>query len=337
MKKLFGILSAVFAVGMLSAQANGTCNPCCEQEEGAFIQADVLVWKAARTGLDYALEGDVYGNGQIVDGRMHSVDFDWNLGFRLGLGYRLPCDRWDIKLLYTRFHSTADGSISDDNASNLNPNIVASRIHPLIMPVSGYAEKVSAEFEVGYDVVDLLLGHGYCPCPSFELHPFIGLRALFLNQTFTVDYKGHDFASTGNGLWWESDYNAFGIHGGTDIYYHVCGDFSFYGNLSGSVLFGKADGHQKQKVGSSPEDVVDVMEPDMFQAICGCHGALGIMWERCCGDTVVAVTFGYEVHKWTSVPEVREFYNADHIALSSDNHGADLGFHGGFLRARVDF
>jgi len=234
MKKLIeGFLTTVFAVGMLSfvgvyAQDNGNgwANGCCEQEEGCFLQADALIWKACRSGLDYALEVDT-ANG-LQDGRVHALSFDWNVGFRAALGYRLDCDRWDIRLVYTRFHSDATGSVSDcslaiDVGPDLNqPIFFQTRYHPYLAPdtntlePAGAFEKASGKFELGYDVVDILLGHSFCPCPSFELRPYGGVRGMFLKQDLVIDYKGNDFAATGDRVLWASDFNAFGLHDDLD-------------------------------------------------------------------------------------------------------------------------
>ena len=341
MKKLIGgFLATIFAVGMFNfvgvyAQENGNgwANGCCEQEEGCFLQADALVWKACRSGLDYALVADATAG--LQDGRVHALSFDWNVGFRAALGYRLDCDRWDIRLVYTRFHSDATGSICDVNTTD-QPTYYQTRYHPIVTPGSGKFEKASGKFELGYDVMDILLGHGFCPCPSFELHPYGGIRGMFLKQDLIIDYKNVDFAATGDRVLWASDFNAFGLHGGVEGYYHVCGDFSFYGNFAGSVVVGKPDGHQKH-TDTGSDEVFDVFEAENCLMSCGYDAALGLMWERCCGDTVVALTVGYELHQWNTIPEQRRYYNSDHYGISTDMVAPGLGFHGAFIRGRVDF
>ena len=362
MKKLIGgFLATIFAVGMFNfvsvyAQDNGNgwANGCCEQEEGCFLQADALIWKACRSGLDYALEVDTTSG--LQNGRVHALSFDWNVGFRAALGYRLDCDRWDIRLVYTRFHSDVTGSVTDcslatGTGADLNqPIFFQTRYHPYIDPNTngedpiGAFEKASGKFELGYDVVDLLLGHSFCPCPSFELRPYGGIRGMFLKQDLIIDYKGNDFAATGDRVVWASDLNAFGIHGGTEVYYHICGDFSLYGNFAGSVVVGKPDGHQKQTTTdtinrTTPPSTwtLDIFEAENCLMSCGYDAALGIMWERCCGDTVVALTVGYELHQWNTITEQRRYYNCSHYGISSDMVAPGLGFHGAFIRGRVDF
>lgn len=348
-----------------TSQSEVCCNPCCEQDEGWYLLLDTLLWKAGRNGLDYVLEADFDGSS-IRQGRIHSMDFSWSVGVRAAIGYRLPCSRWDVKVEYTWFREKAGQHVNDVNGSE-SPNLFATRIHPLLTDgtdntpdgdnppesptldgpwVSGHGqlENGAGRMDVNYNVLDFLLGHAYCPCPSIELHPFVGIRVLFLSQRLeNVDYKRIDYAPEDDGLRWESDFTAYGVHGGTDVAYHVCGDFSFTGTVAASCVAGSVDNRQRQTGSSNPglqetsnDRFVDVIEADTLQTACGCHGALGLQWQRCCGDTVVTCVLGYEVHKWTNVPELRRFYNATAFAVSGMPTG-ELGFHGFFSTLRVDF
>jgi len=136
----------------------GSCD-CCEQEEGIFISFDALLWKACRSDMDYALRGDTLSPDIIEGGAMHSMDFSWQLGFRVGLGYRLPCSRFDIRLEYTRFHSSAKGSVED--VVGTQPELYATRVHPAAVGTAQIAS-ASAKMDLKYDdvVFEVHLGRG---------------------------------------------------------------------------------------------------------------------------------------------------------------------------------
>jgi|GEM_PF-1653236 len=363
MKKwIAGFLTTIFAVGMLNAFAvecnggecnGGWANGCCTQECGAYLSLEALLWKACRNNMDYALEGNLTAAapGLIQKGKIHEPSFDWDIGFRAALGYRLDCDRWDIRAEYTHFKTDASGSVTDSNIA-ANPAFMATRWHPSLNAAGNPLvdlsfEKGSAKFEMTYDVIDIILGASYCPCPSFELHPFGGVRGLFLEQTANITYKGDEFGALEGGFVdWKSDYTAFGLHGGTDWYYHVCGDFSFFGNIAGSLVVGEPDNtvtfhYDDQTAATGDDTILHVSESEHCHMTCGCDFALGLMWERCCGDTVVALTIGYEMHQWNNVPDMRNFTGGQpagvgFVALSKRDD-ARLGFHGLFIRTRVDF
>ena len=55
-----------------------------------WIEEDVLLWQAMEGGLDFATKSD--SSSAIRNGRVHGLDFDWDWGCRLGVGYKVPHD-----------------------------------------------------------------------------------------------------------------------------------------------------------------------------------------------------------------------------------------------------
>jgi len=341
MRKLIGgFLTTIFAVGMLHVTGyavdndNGWSDVCCEQEEGFFLQVEGLIWKACRTGLDYALGVNVCDG--LQDGRVHVLSFDWHVGVRAVLGYRLDCDRWDMRVDYTRFHVEATGSVSDPSAGE--PSLRPTRFHPFFGGGDKSAEKLSGKFDLGYDIVDVLLRHSFCPCPSFELRPYGGIRGLFVKEDLTIDVAGSNYISAAaDRILWSNDHKAAGLRGGVEGFYHICGDFSFFGDFGGSIVVGKPETRYINNKSNVSYNLVDIFESRRCMVSCSYDAAAGIMWERCCGDTVVALSIGYELHKWNTMASQRRYFNPAHYGIGTDTALASLGFHGAFIRGRVDF
>lgn len=80
-----------------------------------FITADFIWWTAREDNLTYARNGinsDI-GPGLIYQedakkGREKFPDWNWNPGFKIGLGKNLSHDQWDIYFEYTWLYSKAD-------------------------------------------------------------------------------------------------------------------------------------------------------------------------------------------------------------------------------------
>lgn len=72
---------------------------------GIWLSGDALLWQANQDNMEYTYKG--------VDASDHwdieSPSFDWDWGFRVGLGYNIPHDRWDLALVWTSIENHAHG------------------------------------------------------------------------------------------------------------------------------------------------------------------------------------------------------------------------------------
>ena len=71
-----------------------------------WIDAEALLWKSSESSLDYAIESD--SSSTIKNGRVKNPDFSWDWGVRLGVGYKMPHDKWDLFVNYTYVHAHAE-------------------------------------------------------------------------------------------------------------------------------------------------------------------------------------------------------------------------------------
>lgn len=93
---------------------NPAARPVVKDGVDLFVSGDFLWWKAVQENLEYVATVNVGtpavpGEGFLrsYQGRYYEPKFKYQPGFRVGIGYNLPYDGWDIFVNWTRFYNTA--------------------------------------------------------------------------------------------------------------------------------------------------------------------------------------------------------------------------------------
>ncbi len=216
---------------------------------GPTIDGSFLYWNAKVDGYDFASEAKISGmfdemgptflNAQL---QPQTLDFDtWDPGFQVGLGYIFEGrEQWHTRLSWTRFDTSNSKSMKATFS-------LANYFIPILIPslIGPTADKVSAHWDLDFDVVDLELGRHFFVGKWLSLYPKLGLRAAWIGQDFNVDY--HAIYPTNASLIFTFDhefgadqhFKGIGLKCGSDIQFHLTKSFSILGNLSGSILSGK--------------------------------------------------------------------------------------------------
>ncbi len=74
---------------------------------GLWLDGELLFWKSNMGSLRYGITSK--STSLIKDGHLKQPHFEWDWGFRLGLGYKLPHDQWDLFANYTYVRGNAHG------------------------------------------------------------------------------------------------------------------------------------------------------------------------------------------------------------------------------------
>src|SRR5271163_192968 len=73
---------------------------------GSFsCELEPLYWKASGEGLECVEKINTSGG---LRGTLESLDFEWDWGFQVELGYRIPHDAWQISLGLKHIHTNAN-------------------------------------------------------------------------------------------------------------------------------------------------------------------------------------------------------------------------------------
>lgn len=174
-------------------------NPCAYT--GLYVEGSFLYWKATSDYLNYALvDTPLFIDTELLDpesavftGVTKGPSFDFNPGYKVGIGYKFHRDGWDLYAEYTRFHQMTKSSV------NVNPDV--SNIHALwLNSVNDRILAAVTEFPPDFvaarskwtshlDILDFEIGRNMFVGRRLIARPSLGLRTLWLDQIYDVTYR----------------------------------------------------------------------------------------------------------------------------------------------------
>ena len=189
MKKLC-VLIAILSVSGLSAMQPCTlpCKSaeCCEDSSNdraphVNIFVNALYWRPREEGLDYMIKNSA-GATFINCGTVERAEFDWNGGFRVGLGYCDPDCPIGFNAYYTRFTTSGCDCITTTTFpevlfpvwSNPSTNVVTE-------------QEAEAALSLSFNAFDAQLSTVMSPNCCVNIMPALGLRYVRINQCFNIN------------------------------------------------------------------------------------------------------------------------------------------------------
>lgn len=266
---------------------NPPAEPYIAAGVGVFFDGELLLWKARETGLDYAVKANYNAphKGQFVtnnSGTTKNPDFNWDFGFRFGLGWNPNKDGWDLFLDWTHLHTTASDKVNATPA-------VGTRIFPefqafAIPDKTIYYTNADSHWRLDYNTLDFEVGREYFVSRRLTLRPNIGLRAAWVHQDYDVNYLGYltnvislpptppPFSAPGrktpvttqmySNIEMRNNFNGVGPRIGLDANWILGSGFSFYGDAEISLLVGQF--HVKYQETSSGTQGISVVPLGML-------------------------------------------------------------------------
>jgi hypothetical protein len=181
---------------------------------------------------------------------------------------------------------------------------------------------VTVSADLNYKTVDLTLGYCSHLCHDLDLTTFGGLRFLRLDQSLNIS-SGERSPK----LLWNSELDAAGIILGAHTHWTICGPWSLYGVLTGSLLKGDAEANYSNEVNGGP------FHEEECLGILGSNISAGISYSSCLFSVPFDVSVGYEGHYWNNLPVRRRVANG----IATPGTGGYLLLHGWELRIDACF
>jgi len=319
--------------------ANGMINPpgrpFLSDAGGIFVTGDLLWWQAHVNGIPYAIKNE--GSSVFVsDGKVKNLNFDWDFGFRVGLGVNLPHDGWDIYANWVRFYTDASSHASadaDDTIFTTNTNAATS-------PTTSSVTYASDKWRLHLNIIDLEMGREFFVSKWVTLRPFIGARSAWINQRIKTELSGGNIAAGSTDLVrWRDKFWGMGLRTGLNTQWGIGSGFSLFGDAAISILFGHFRIHEKEKVTSSTSSTSRLNLKDSFyQAEPVTDLAAGLRYDVMFDEDNYhfGIQAGYEQHLFFSqnqfLTSCDDVYDGKFFA----NQG-DLSLNGWTLSARFDF
>lgn len=141
------------------------------------IFANALYWHASE-GIDWAFTITIEQNLETVDFKTFS--FGWDPGFRVGIGYNMEYDQWDIQAYYTWFSTEEKATTSGDITSPFLGSKVA-------LYTSYQAAKI--DWKIRFNIIDLDLGRSFLVSHFLSLRPFVGIKGGWIDQTIHTKWQ----------------------------------------------------------------------------------------------------------------------------------------------------
>ncbi len=275
-------------------------DPCCSfggqcayrpTRCGSFwASIDLLYWTAWEKGF-----GSDFGDTTItttsapgfitiaVDEHDKNIDFDWDPGFRVGIGYESNCSAWGADVYWTRFYQSGD--------SHSGPN--------------------HADWSLHFNTVDGIFGRKFWVGSCFDLRPFAGLRYALINQRLETHLETNVVSSAGTtSLILTNNHDRQRFWGiGPELglqadWYFACG-WSVYGTIDEAILYGNFRTHFNDSTTSTVETNTCHSNAEAQT----CQGVfdvgIGARWE----NRYITLQAGLEHHGYSDFNQIGFFGN----------------------------
>ncbi len=292
-----------------------------------YATSEWIYWRTRQGGMAFAVERASSTPGVFTDGAEKKLNLEWQSGFRVGLGFHLPYDGWDIYVNYTDFRP-------EDSAS------ASGSIFPLLLyqgqGVIANVAEAHAHWDIDFETLDVEIGRAYYIGKSLVLRPNIGMRGAWIDQDADFHYRGGDIPAGRQAVVKSrSDFKGAGIRAGINSNWVLGAGFSFNGDLFGSLVIGHFFLSQRQMQPSGVEAIE--LKANLKQLTPNAQMFLGLSWdhnfyhERC----HFGLTVGLESQYWWRQNQIAKF--TDSNVPIYVRAAEDLAFYGINVQARLDF
>jgi hypothetical protein len=304
-----------------------------------FLTVDFIWWTAREDGLGYAADGINPSRSENVSssGDIHYPGWEWDPGFKVGLGFNLPHDGWDIYAQYTWLHFQGD---RDSVTSSLDSSDI---IVPLwsILDAETPLTKATGRWDLHFNVIDVDIGRNFFVSQYLTLRPFVGFKGTWQHQDYKVRYI-QDTAQSSVTASMRQDHDMWGIglRTGVNFAWMFTRCFSLFSDWAISALMSEFDIDRKDKFGSnlSPE-VTNVDVNSDFYTIKGVlEMDIGLrfeMWFGCNDAYHFMLQAAWEEQLWWNQNNMIHV-GTQNVGFGSKESG-DLMLHGLTIKARFDF
>ncbi len=267
----------------------------------SFI-ADLLIWKLR--------EGSADNWGQIIapSGEnqpiaLLDVPFNWQAGFRVGLGHHFEQCPWDVFLAFTRYHTektshvaTNEGGIysaylanfyvNNADGANFGPNY----------------HNAGIQWTFSYNTLDLELGRNFTFDTILKLRPKMGLKAAIINQDIDTQWQNPTVATNFNAATENIQNHFWGIgpYLGLDTTWFLFGSGNKGVHLFANILGSLMSGHWrfKDNFENNAPLTIDINSDNIHTVATMAAGQFGIQWMCCFVGNKTRVRLGYEAQVW---------------------------------------
>lgn len=238
-------------------------------KKGFFTHAAIFYWQAHEEGLSYAVKS-LSTNKLAPKSKIINPEFEWDFGFQLGIGYRIPHDRWNLELQFSSFQTHADEEKEQDGQVLFPVWQKAAAAGPF------FSEITKMHWRLHLGLVDLMLSKCCEMTKSLFLIPQMGIRVGSIRQKYSVEYSGGNFLMD-EFIHMKNKYFGIGPSVGILGKWQLGKGFGLVAKSAWSLLFGEFYLHQDEYAGKEKllgvHSILSSSKP-------GLENSLGVCWQH---------------------------------------------------------
>ncbi len=301
-------------------------------KRGFFFFTDPVYWQAHEDGLAYVTKSD--SNTTLAPhSKAENLHFDWDFGFQIGFGYRIPHDLWSLSLELKHIHTNAHGHETADEGEFLFPLWKLPEATG-----TSYVDEAKAHWRLHLGLLDFVLTKEWSPTPTCVFAPVLGLRSAWIRQKYNLFYLGGSLAPVGgeqfsmkNKFWGIGP--TIGLRSSWEMapHWHLFGDFLL------SILFGEFYIHQAEWTLADKAKVLGIHEVFDTSATTA-DLTLGVRWEHFWKGSLkrLSLEAAWDQIDLFGQNQFIRFADAEARGIFVSNQG-DLTLQGYHIGARFDF
>lgn len=372
MKKssLFAVTLGLLASGMTNqivAQDCGTnYSNCCNTSycDGKFkVGAEWLYWKGEQDNM--VLAQTVAGSSDnttpaflLSDTCDVQSNYKYTNGFRINVGYELPCNGWEANVIYTNLpihaQSKTINAITPTNAQNpgsgpyfiIEPNtfyLILQQLNEalrLALPSNSDFQTFQQKWNLNLNQVDLDIGRTICFNDCISIRPHAGFRALWYTDKQRAVFTGTSSFGTEDpptstfesNVSFKDKFTGYGVEAGLWGTWQIGGGVSLIGHFGGSILYSKFvlnEDIESVVVNTFTEEPSETI-PFTTAFTDTNHAAtptvdyfLGLEYADVMCDMSFAIRAGWEQHVYF---ETNRFFQAGNLSTQGLTLGLEVGF-----------
>lgn len=301
--------------------------PRVERGFDMFLLGKFFYWKAKLDTFTFGRSASLSLTDPASSQRtMQGMNWKWDPGFQVGLGWNFAHGDWDLQLKYTWFYTKARKTVTDP-------------IHPsfelALTQLISIAQQASNLWYLYYQLGDFDLGRNFSVHRYLQIRPFIGIKGTWQKQRDKMYYTnltiGTDnfFAARTtfqNTLW------GLGPRLGLGSFWPFVEGVGLYGNFALSGLWLRYTTQRTSRLQTelatsevAPLKAIFRIVKPLIEFECGFRFAGFLSGSQ----LHLALELGWETHIWPS----QTFY----LNLRDQINRFDLLLYGGIAKLRFDF
>ncbi|MBS0653731.1 MAG: hypothetical protein JSR39_09460 [Verrucomicrobia bacterium] len=301
-------------------------------KRGFFFFADPVYWQAHEDGLAYVTESNS-STTLAPHSKAENLHFDWDFGFEVGFGYRIPHDLWSFSLELKHIHTNAHGHKTAGEGKALFP---LWKLPDAQDP--SFAHEAKAHWRLHLGLLDLIMKKDWRPSKTCIIAPVLGLRSAWIRQKYNLFYLGGSLLpdreeqfSMKNKFW------GIGPSIGMRSSWEFAHRWSVFGDIMASILYGEFYLHQAEWALPSKSKILGIHE--IFRSsVTTSDLTLGVRWETEWKGTLkkLSLELAWDQIFLYAQNQFIRFTDPSALGIFASNQG-DLSLQGYHIGARFDF